>query len=73
MFPSLVLAHRHLKLIHRLFRAAVLTSTDEFQEQRQLIEISFHFFFHIYFPCSLKLFRFSVLASQLQIRFSFQK
>lgn len=40
MFPLLALAHRHLKPIHCLLRAAALTSADEFQWWRQLIETS---------------------------------
>lgn len=71
MFPLLALAHRHLKLIHCLLRAAVLTSTDEFHWQRQLIEFSFPPFFLS--SCFQPLFHFSMLVSQLENQFSFQK
>lgn len=71
MFPVLALAHRHLKLIHCLLRAAVLTSTDEFQWQRKLIEFSSPLFFLS--SCSLPMFHFSVLVSQLENQFSFHK
>lgn len=71
MFPLLALAHRHLKLIHCLLRAAVLTSTDEFHWQRQLIEFSFPpFFLSSGFE---PLFHFPMLVSQLENQFSFQK
>ncbi len=57
MFPLLALAHRHLKLIHCLLRAAVLTSTDEFQWQRQLIEFSFPSFLSLFLlPTTVSLF-----------------
>lgn len=48
MFPLLALAHRHLKLIHCLLRAAVLTSTDEFQWQGKLIEFLFFPFLSLF-------------------------
>lgn len=71
MFPVLALAHRHLKLIHCLLRAAVLTSTDEFQWQRKLIEFSSPPFLSLFLlPTNVSLFsacftaRESVLLSQ---------
>lgn len=65
MFPLLALAHRHLKLIHCLLRAAVLTSTDEFQWREKLIEFLFSHFLSLFLlPTTASLFSACFIARE---------